>query len=98
MKNREFNKHLNACCRKVEGEKTLDLEKLRALPTETKVAMGMYIVRSRGPVLAEFADHMDRAWLAGMGYLHRTTNAGGFTFVHRLEDNVKPAPAATATT
>jgi hypothetical protein len=88
MKQREFNKHLNSC--RTRDKKRVDLEKVKALPETIRTDMVYYIVRYRGPVLADLlTPQIDRSWLASMGYLYTTIGKQtGFTFVHTCEHRI----------
>jgi hypothetical protein len=90
MKQREFNKWLNGCCKTRKGQKVLDKSKLAALPEETKTAMVFFLVRHRGPILAELlTEQVDRSWLACCGYVHQTTGKqSGNTFLHTCEHRI----------
>lgn len=91
MKAREVSKIINACRNKAKTK--LDIEKVRALPAETKKAVGTFMVGHalRYPLLIEFANELDRSWLASMGYLYKTQSkvAPEFTFVHNGETKIR---------
>ena len=85
MKRREFN----AALRKCESKGRLSLSKLAALPEDFRRGMANYVVRNRGPLLAELAALLDATWLAAMGYLYRTSDERtGYTFVHTCEHKI----------
>ena len=85
MKRREFN----AALRKCELKGRLSLSKLEALPEDCRRDMANYIVRNRGPLLAELAALLDSDWLAAMGYMYRTRDErSGYTFVHTCEHKI----------
>ena len=87
MTKREFNKQLRACSTKAGR---LSKAKVAALPTATKTAMALYIIRNRGPVLIEFVtDEIDQSWLACCGYMHRTKGKSGYTFIHTAEHPIR---------
>jgi len=87
MTKREFNKWLNAC--RTKNKKSVDTEKLAALPEETKTAMAYYVIRYRGPLLLELlTPAIDQKWLASMGYLYRTKGQQ-YTFIHTCEHAIK---------
>lgn len=87
MNKRTFDKHLNAC--RTKDKKSLDIEKVKALPKDIKTQMAMHIIRNRGPVVEEFiTDQIDRSWLASMGYMYRTKGSR-YTFVHTCEHSIK---------
>lgn len=89
MKKREFDKYLNAC--RTRGKRRVDLAKLRALPDDVKTGMALWIIRNRGPVLADLITaEIDQSWLACMGYMYKTTGkVSGFTFVHTCEHTIR---------
>lgn len=91
MNDREFNKHINSCRVTRKKMRVLSIAKVEALPTETKTAMTMHIIKRRGPVIVQLVtDAIDRSWLHSMGYLHRTTGAkSGFEFIHTAEHQIK---------
>jgi rRNA maturation protein Nop10 len=85
MKKREFN----AALRKCQAKGRLSLSKLAALPEDCRRDMANYVVRNRGPLLAELAALLDSAWLRTMGYLYRTCDErSGYTFVHTCEHKI----------
>ena len=87
MNKRTFNKHLNAC--RTKDKRLIDIEKIKALPDETKTKMAHYIIRQRGPVLVELITaEIDRRWLASMGYMYRTKGER-YTFVHTCEHVIR---------
>jgi len=87
MNKRTFNKHMNAC--RTPDKQRLDIEKIKALPEETKAALARHIIRNRGPVLVELiTEGIDPHWLAAMGYLYRTKGKE-YTFVHTCEHRIR---------
>jgi hypothetical protein len=65
----------------------LDLARVAALPEATRTEMAHWIIRNRGPVLVELlTPALDPRWLAGMGYMYRTTGKSSKkTFLHTGE-------------
>ena len=85
MNKRTFNKHLRACSTKGK----LDIAKVSALPTETKTAIALHLVRYRVPIVIEFlTGEVDKRMLAGCGYLY-TTKGKEYTFLHTCEHVIK---------
>lgn len=89
MTNREFNRQIKELqCPK---NKRMDPAKVRALPDDDRMALAIYIVRHRGPLLMELAAGLDESWLAVMGYLHTTKSptCPEFTFRHTNEHIIR---------
>ena len=85
MRQREFNAAIRKCATKGR----LSLTKLASLPEDCRRDMANYIVRNRGPLLAELAALLDATWLHAMGYLYRTRDErSGYTFVHTCEHKI----------
>lgn len=85
MKKREFNVALRKCATKGR----LSPSRLAALPEDCRRDMANFIVRNRGPLLAELAALLDATWLHAMGYLYRTRDErSGYTFIHTCEHKI----------
>ncbi len=87
MNKKEFNKYLNACTK----YNRLDVDKIKALPTDVRTAMALHIIRNRGPVLEEFiTPDIDESWLVSCGYMYRTKGrTSGYTFIHTCEHTIR---------
>ncbi len=91
MKSREFNAAIKAITVDRGPQKgQLSKAKLGALPADQKDALAMFVVRNRGPLLADLVSpSLDRSWLAKMGYLYTTASARtGLTFIHTGEHQI----------
>lgn len=87
MTKREFNKTMNACVNR--RTRMYSIEKLAAIPDETKERLVKYIVRNRGPIVSELIGPLtDQSWLRCCGYLYRTKGKN-FQFVHTCEHKIK---------
>jgi hypothetical protein len=93
MNSRTFNRRINDCStpKRKGQDRLIDVDKLAALPPDTRKEMARFVIKCRVPLLAQLAVGLDKSWLASMGYMYRTKSQScpQFEFIHTSEHTIR---------